>query len=142
MLIGYSRIGKIQPPSDAELERKSLTTFGCAADNIYSEQTASSDPKPELDLAINALRSGDKLVVERLSALGYNVSILGNILLKIEEKSADLVILDIAGHSMDTSTKIGLRMFKALQAAADLFTQQDREKKMENLAKSRNKMGS
>jgi DNA invertase Pin-like site-specific DNA recombinase len=119
-----------------------LTTFGCAADNIYSEQTASSDPKPELNLAINALRSGDKLVVERLSALGYNVSILGNILLKIEEKSADLVILDIAGHSMDTSTKIGLRMFKALQAAADLFTQQDREKKMENLAKSRNKMGS
>lgn len=142
MLIGYSRIGKVQPPSDAELERKSLIAFGCAADNIYSEQTASSGSRPELDLAINALRSGDKLVVERLSALGYNISSLGNILLKIEEKSASLVILDVAGEAMDSSTKIGLRMFKTLQAAADLFIQQDREKKMENLAKNRKKMGS
>ena len=140
MLIGYSRIGKVQPLSDAELERKSLMAFGCSADNIYYEQNASSDPRPELDLAINALRSGDKLVVEKLSSLGYNVGGLGKILMKIEEKSAYLVILDITGQSMDSSTKIGLSMFKSLQAAAELFIQQDREKKMESLAKSRKKM--
>ena len=141
MLIGYSRIGKVQPPSDTELERKSLTAFGCSADNIYYEQTASFDPRPELDLAINALRSGDKLVVEKLSSLGYNLGGLGKILMKIEEKSAYLVILDITGQSMDSSTKIGLSMFKSLQAAAELFIQQDREQKMESLAKSRKKMG-
>ena len=62
------------------------------------------------------------------------------ILMKIEEKSAYLVILDITGQSMDSSTKIGLSMFKSLQAAAELFIQQDREKKMESLAKSRKKM--
>ena len=140
MLIGYSRIGKVQPPSDTELERKSLMAFGCSADNIYYEQNASSDPRPELDLAINALRSGDKLVVEKLSSLGYNLGGLGKILMKIEEKSAYLVILDITGQSMDSSTKIGLSMFKSLQAAAELFIQQDREKKMESLAKSRKKM--
>ena len=88
-------MGKVQPLSDAELERKSLMAFGCSADNIYYEQNASSDPRPELDLAINALRSGDKLVVEKLSSLGYNVGGLGKILMKIEEKSAYLVILDI-----------------------------------------------
>ena len=43
---------------------------------------------------------------------------------------------------MDSSTKIGLSMFKALQAAADLYIQKDWEKKMESLAKSRKKMGS
>ncbi|MAT87400.1 MAG: hypothetical protein CL532_02455 [Aestuariivita sp.] len=142
MLIGYTRIGKVQPPSDSELERRSLIEFGCEAENIYYEQTASNGPRPELDLAINALRSGDKLVVEKLSSIGYSVSNLGNILLKIEEKSSYLVILDIAGQSMDSSTKIGLSMFKSLQAAADLFIQKDREKKMESLAKSRKKMGS
>ena len=141
MLIGYTRIGKVQPPSDSELERRSLVAFGCQAENIYCEQTASNGSRPELDLAINALRSGDKLVVEKLSSLGYNVSNLGNILMKIEEKSSHLVILDIAGQLMDSSTKIGLSMFKSLQAAADLFIQKDREKKMESLAKSRKKMG-
>ena len=142
MLIGYSRIGKVQPQSDAELERKSLITFGCAVDNIYYEQTASGGSRPELALAINSLRNGDKLVIERLSSLSYDVRSLGDILLKIEEKSSYLVILDMAGQSMDSSTKIGLSMFKSLQAAADLFSQEGREKKMENLAKSRKKMGS
>ena len=141
MLIGYSRIGKVQPLSDAELERKSLMAFGCLADNIYFEQNAVSDSRPQLNLAINALRNGDKLVVEKLSSLGYSVNRLGNILMEIEEKSSYLVILDISGQSMDSSTKMGLRMFKSLQAVADLFIQQDREKKMENLAKSRKKMG-
>ena len=140
MLIGYSRIGNVQPQSDVELERMSLMSYGCAASNIYSEQTASSDSRPQLDLAINSLRSGDKLVVERLATLGYTASGLGNILLKMEERSAFLVILDVAGQSMDSSTKIGVRMFRALQAVADLSIQQDREKKMENLAKSRKKI--
>ena len=140
MLIGYSRIGNVQPQSDVELERMSLMSYGCAASNIYSEQTASSDSRPQLDLAINSLRSGDKLVVERLATLGYTASGLGNILLKMEERSAFLVILDVAGQSMDSSTKIGVRMFRTLQAVADLSIQQDREKKMENLAKSRKKI--
>tara|TARA_B100001093_G_scaffold206977_1_gene198905 strand:+ start:88 stop:516 length:429 start_codon:yes stop_codon:yes gene_type:complete len=142
VLIGYSRIGNVQPQSDVELERMSLMSYGCAASNIYSEQTASSDSRPQLDLAINSLRSGDKLVVERLATLGYTASGLGNILLKMEERSAFLVILDVAGQSMDSSTKIGVRMFRALQAVADLSIQQDREKKMENLAKSRKKIDS
>ena len=142
MLIGYSRIGNVQPQSDVELERMSLMSYGCAASNIYSEQTASSDSRPQLDLAINSLRSGDKLVVEKLATLGYTASGLGNILLKMEERSAFLVILDVAGQSMDSSTKIGVRMFRTLQAVADLSIQQDREKKMENLAKSRKKIDS
>jgi len=142
VLIGYSRIGNVQPQSDVELERMSLMSYGCAASNIYSEQTASSDSRPQLDLAINSLRSGDKLVVEKLATLGYTASGLGNILLKMEERSAFLVILDVAGQSMDSSTKIGVRMFRTLQAVADLSIQQDREKKMENLAKSRKKIDS
>ena len=142
MLIGYSRIAKVQPLSDSDLARRPLISFGCKPENIYSEQTASNDSRPELGLAINALRSGDKLVVEKLSSLGYNVSSLGSILMQIENKSSFLVILDLAGQSMDSSTKIGLSMFKALQAAADLYIQKDWEKKMESLAKSRKKMDS
>jgi len=142
VLIGYSRIGRVQPQSDAELERKSLITFGCAADNIYYEQTAIEGSRPELALAINSLRNGDKLVVERLSSLAYDVRSLGDILLKIEGKSSYLIILDMAGQLMDSSTKIGLSMFKSLLAVADLFAQEGREKKLENLAKSRKKIGS
>ena len=54
-------------------------------------------------LAVNALK-GDKLVIMRLSSLGYDLLEIGRILEKIEQKSAHLVILDMGGAVLDSST--------------------------------------
>ena len=90
-------------------------------------------------MAINALRNGDKFVIDHLSRFGYDITRIGKTLEKIEEKCASLVILDLGGNLMDSSTKKGLAMLKAVQAVAALSSDSSREKKLEELVKTRKK---
>jgi len=112
MLIGYTRISKAQPQEDLDIQRKLLVDFGCAVQNIYWEKTSNGASQPELVMALNALRKGDKLVVDHLSRFGYVTSVIGLTLEKIEEKSANLVVLDLGGNLMDSSTRSGIVMLK------------------------------
>ena len=113
--------------------------YGCPEQNIYWEKTINGAAQPELKMAINALRKGDKFVIDHLSRLGYDISKIGKTMEKIEEKYASLVILDLGGNLMDASTKMGLAMLKAVQAVAALSADSSREKKLEELVKTRKK---
>ena len=137
MLIGYTRISKVQSAEDLNIQKNVLIEFGCQEQNIYTEETAREEDRFELLLAVNALRKGDKLVVPRLSSFGYDLVEIGRILEKIEYKSADLVILDLGGSVLDTSTKVGASMLKALQAATTLGGEELRERKLEDLKSNR-----
>ena len=137
MLIGYTRISKVQSAEDLNIQKNVLIEFGCQEQNIYTEETAREEDRFELLLAVNALRKGDKLVVPRLSSFGYDLVEIGRILEKIEYKSANLVILDLGGTVLDTSTKVGASMLKALQAAATLGGEELRERKLEDLKSNR-----
>ena len=137
MLIGYTRIAKVQSAEDLNIQKNALIEFGCQDRNIYTEKTAREEDRFELLLAVNALRKGDKLVVPRLSSFGYDLVEIGRILEKIEYKSADLVILDLGGSVLDTSTKVGASMLKALQAATTLGGEELRERKLEDLKSNR-----
>ncbi len=137
MLIGYTRIAKVQSAEDLNIQKGALIEFGCEEQNIYTEETEGEEDRFELLLAVNALRKGDKLVVPRLSSFGYDLTEIGRILEKIEYKSANLVILDLGGTVLDTSTKIGVSMLKALQAATSLGGEELRERKLEELKSNR-----
>ena len=137
MLIGYTRISKVQSAEDLNIQKNVLIEFGCQEQNIYTEETAREEDRFELLLAVNALRKGDKLVVPRLSNFGYDLVEIGRILEKIEYKSANLVILDLEGIVLDTSTKVGASMLKALQAATTLGGEELRERKLEDLKSNR-----
>ena len=137
MLIGYTRIAKVQNAEDLNIQKNSLIEFGCQDQNIYTEKTAIEEERFELLLAVNALRKDDKLVVPRLSSFGYDLVEIGRILEKIEYKSAYLVILDLGGTVLDTSTKVGASMLKSLQAATTLGGEELRERKLEDLKSNR-----
>ena len=139
MLIGYTRIAKVQPEEDLQIQQKLLINYGCTEHNIYREKTINGAAQPELKMAINALRNGDKFIIDHLSRFGYDITRIGKTLEKIEEKCASLVILDLGGNLMDSSTKTGLAMLKAVQAVAVLSSDSSREKKLEELAKTRKK---
>ena len=137
MLIGYIRIAKVQSVEDLNIQKIALIEFGCEEQNIYTEETAREEDRFELLLAVNALRKGDKLVIPRLSSIGYDLTEIGRTLEKIEYKSANLVILDLGGTVLDTSTKIGVSMLKALQAVTSLSGEELRERKLEELKSNR-----
>ena len=137
MIIGYTRIAKVQPEEDLQIQQKLLISYGCLEQNIYWEKTTNGASQPELKMAINALRKGDKFVIDNLSRLGYDINEIGKTLEKIEEKYASFVVLDLGGNLMDSSTKSGLSILKALQAVASLSAESSREKKLEALVKTR-----
>ena len=137
MYIGYTRIAKFQTEEELDVQKTAIVKFGCHDTNIYTEKTAREDERFELMLAVNALRKGDKLVIMRLSSLGYDLLEVGRILEKIEQKSAHLVILDMGGAVLDSSTKLGSSMIKALNAAVLLSAEEMRERKLEDLATTR-----
>ena len=137
MYIGYTRIAKFQTEEELDVQKTAIVKFGCHDTNIYTEKTTREDERFELMLAVNALRKGDKLVIMRLSSLGYDLIEIGRILEKIEQKSAHLVILDMGGAVLDSSTKLGSSMIKALNAAVLLSAEEMRERKLEDLATTR-----
>jgi DNA invertase Pin-like site-specific DNA recombinase len=137
MYIGYARIAKFQTAEELDVQKNALVEFGCHDANIYTEKTTREDERFELMLAVNALRKGDKLVIMRLSSLGYDLLEIGRILENIEQKSAHLVILDLGGAVLDSSTKLGSSMIKALNAAVLLNAEEMRERKLEDLATTR-----
>lgn len=137
MYIGYTRIAKFQTEEELDVQKTAIVKFGCHETNIYTEKTTREDERFELMLAVNALRKGDKLVIMRLSSLGYDLLEIGRILEKIEQKSAHLVILDMGGAVLDSSTKLGSSMIKALNAAVLLSAEEMRERKLEDLATTR-----
>ena len=137
MYIGYTRIAKFQTEEELDIQKTAIVKFGCHDTNIYTEKTTREDERFELMLAVNALRKGDKLVIMRLSSLGYDLLEIGRILEKIEQKSAHLVILDMGGAVLDSSTKLGSSMIKALNAAVLLSAEEMRERKLEDLATTR-----
>ena len=137
MYIGYTRIAKFQTEEELDVQKTAIVKFGCHDTNIYTEKTTREDERFELMLAVNALRKGDKLVIMRLSSLGYDLIEIGRILEKIEQKSAHLVILDMGGAVLDSSTKLGSSMIKALNAAVLLRAEEMRERKLEDLATTR-----
>jgi len=55
----------------------------------------------------------------------------------LNKKSAHLVILDLGGAVLDSSTKLGSSMIKALNAAVLLNAEEMRERKLEDLATTR-----
>jgi len=137
MYIGYARIAKFQTAEELDVQKNALVEFGCHDANIYTEKTTREDERFELMLAVNALRKGDKLVIMRLCSLGYDLLEIGRILENIEQKSAHLVILDLGGAVLDSSTKLGSSMIKALNAAVLLNAEEMRERKLEDLATTR-----
>ena len=137
MYIGYARIAKFQTAEELDVQKNALVEFGCHDANIYTEKTTREDERFELMLAVNALRKGEKLVIMRLSSLGYDLLEIGRILENIEQKSAHLVILDLGGAVLDSSTKLGSSMIKALNAAVLLNAEEMRERKLEDLATTR-----
>ena len=140
MLIGYSRINHFQPQEDSEQQIKALTDYGCKDENIYQDKTFRGETRKQLILALNALRKGDKLVVEKLTSLCAELKDLGNILHQIEHKSATLVMLDVGGQQLNSSNKIGKAMFKLLQNVSELPFEETREKRLEELVVNRRKV--
>ena len=103
MKIGYARQSTTNQKNGLENQISQLMQNRC--EKIFSEEISSvANKRPELSKALEFCREGDTLIVTSLSRFARSISDLWKNLEIIQEKGADLQILDM---QLDTSTPTG-----------------------------------
>lgn len=112
--VGYARVSTHSQKEDSQVDE--LTAAGC--DKIFVDKASGKLAKrPELDKALDYLRSGDVLVITRLSRAMRSLRHMIDLAHELQERKIGLVVLK---QQIDTTTPTGRLMFHML-AAIDEF---------------------
>ena len=132
MQIGYARVSR-GDSQDLDPQLRALTDAGCSI--IYREEAsgAKSD-RPELALAIEALKPGDVLTVWKLDRLSRS---LRDLLFTLEAITAAEAGFRSLTEAVDTTTPAGRLMMQTLGAFAEFERAMIRERTMNGLAHAR-----
>ena len=135
MLIGIARTSTLEQKAGLEAQLSELEAYGC--EKIYQEQVSSVAEREQLNAALSALRSGDKLVVTKLDRLARSVKHLGEIVETINKADASLVILDMGGTAIDTSNPTGKLILNVMSSVAQFEREMMLERQREGIAKAK-----
>ena len=135
MLIGIARTSTLEQKAGLEAQQRELEAYGC--EKIYQEQVSSVAEREQLNAALSALRSGDKLVVTKLDRLARSVKHLGEIVETINKADASLVILDMGGTAIDTSNPTGKLILNVMSSVAQFERGMMLERLREGIAKAK-----
>lgn len=119
MLLGYARVSTEDQKLDLQLQ--ALRAHGVESGNVYVEKVSgASKRRPQLDLAIKALRENDVLVVWRLDRIARNVQDLYRRIEQINDAGASFHSLT---EHFDFTTASGKLILGFLSLMADFERQ-------------------
>jgi DNA invertase Pin-like site-specific DNA recombinase len=131
MLIGYARVSTHE--QNLDLQRDALKSAGC--EKIFVDEVSGAvTARPGLQQAMDALRSGDVLVVWRLDRLGRSLRNLIELVAQLDEKKVGFRSLQ---ESMDTSSSGGKLIFHVFGALAEFERNLIRERTVAGLTAAR-----
>jgi DNA invertase Pin-like site-specific DNA recombinase len=93
--------------------------------------------RDELEAALNALRPDDKLVAIRLDRLARSVQHLGQIIERVNNAGAALVILDMGGSAVDTSNATGKLILNVMSSVSQFEREMMLERQREGIPKAK-----
>jgi DNA invertase Pin-like site-specific DNA recombinase len=134
---GYARVSTHTQKEDSQLD--ALHAAGC--ERIWTDQASGKlARRPEWDDLLDYLRSGDELVITRLSRMARSVRHLTEIAALLHEKSVDLVVIK---QGIDTTTPSGRFLFHVIGAMDEMLADLISEGTLEGLeaARSRGRTG-
>ena len=115
MLIGYARVSTLHQNLDRQLS--ALRAVGCEA--VFAEKAPTKNLKgrPELEKAINALRSGDVLIVAEWDLATRSMLDGIGMMQRVHARGAAIKVLD--KPQLDLTTKAGQAFLDFLSALAE-----------------------
>jgi DNA invertase Pin-like site-specific DNA recombinase len=136
-LIGYARVSTKQQDTDRQLV--DLVHAGVRQDDIYADRGVSGAraSRPELDRAIEALESGDTLVITTLDRLGRSTQNMLAFAESLRGRGAGLRVLNLGGGDVDTRTPMGAMVFTVMSALAQMELDIKRERVGDSVTKRR-----
>jgi DNA invertase Pin-like site-specific DNA recombinase len=137
MLIGYARVSTND--QNPELQLDALKQAGC--EKIFMEKASGAQrDRPELQAALNYMRSGDTLVVWKLDRLARS---LRQLVETVEDLEAQQIGFKSLTETIDTTTSGGKLIFHIFAALAEFERSIIRERTRAGLesAKARGRVG-
>lgn len=117
MLVGYARVSTDEQHAGFNAQVTELQAAGC--ERVFKEHvSAVAASRPELERALEFLREGDTLVVTKLDRLARSVQHLWSIVEALDAKGVGLVILNLGGEKLNTSSASGRLMLSVFGAVA------------------------
>lgn len=117
MIIGYARVSTIDQIAGLEAQLRELGATGCT--RIFSERVSSVAQRDELANALDYVRDGDTLVVNRLDRLARSTTDLLAIISTLERKNVALRIQNFGGSEVDTKSPTGRMLLTMFAAVAE-----------------------
>jgi DNA invertase Pin-like site-specific DNA recombinase len=113
--VGYARVSTRGQSDDSQVDE--LTAYGC--DRIFIDHGVSGKhaSRPELDKALEYMRSGDVFVITRMSRAMRSLRHMIELAEQLRERGIDLVVIK---QAIDTTTPHGRLVFHLL-ASIDEF---------------------
>jgi DNA invertase Pin-like site-specific DNA recombinase len=116
MLFGYARVSTANQNPDHQID--ALLRAGVERDNVYLDRASGAKAsRPQFDIVLRMLRSGDTLKVTRLDRLSRSVLHLVTLGAELRMR---LIGLHVIEQGIDTDTMEGRAMFGMLSVLAEL----------------------
>jgi DNA invertase Pin-like site-specific DNA recombinase len=116
ILFGYARVSTADQNPAHQID--ALLRAGVAEDNVHLDRASGAKAsRPELDIVLRMLRSGDTLKVTRLDRLSRSVLHLVTLGAELRMRGVGLHVIE---QGIDTDTMEGQAMFGMLSVLAEL----------------------
>lgn len=113
---GYARVST----KGQDLEAQIQALEGENVEYIYQEKfTATRKDRPEFTKMLDELKEGDKIVVTKLDRFARSTIDALTTINFLNEKGIDLVVLNMGGEKVDTSTASGKLLFTVMSGFAE-----------------------
>ena len=128
-LYGYARVSTHE--QDFTLQEQALRAAGCEVIRAEKVTGTSRVDRPELQVLLDFLRSGDTLVVTRIDRLARSIKDLQDIVYLLKEQG---VTLKATEQPIDTRSAAGKAFLDMLGVFAEFETNLRRERQLEGIA--------
>ncbi|MCD7032867.1 recombinase family protein [Metabacillus sp. GX 13764] len=129
---GYARVSSTGQDLTAQINQ--LTEHGCEV--IFKEKASGreKDKRKEFNLLVENVSQGDIIVVAKLDRFARSTQDALNTIALLNDKGVGLIVLNMGGDKVDTTTAIGKLMITVLSGIAEFEADMIRERQIEGIA--------
>jgi len=134
MKYGYARVSSVGQNLDVQF--KQLQDYGCG--KIFKEKVSGrTKERKELQAMLKLATKGDTIVVPKLDRLARSTRDALTIIDDLNNREIALVILNMGGDVVNTSTAIGKLLITVLSGIAEFEADMTKERQTEGIAEAK-----
>ncbi|MDA8194981.1 MAG: recombinase family protein [Thermaerobacter sp.] len=132
MIYGYARVSSTTQNLDTQVAQ--LTAYGCQ--KIFHEKLSGRSLKhrAQFSALLAQVTTGDTVVVTKLDRFARSTQDALNTMATLAERGVSLVVLNMGGDVVDTSTAIGKLLITVLAGIAEFEADLIKERQIEGIA--------